>query len=179
LLDGTQLVEETPFPANRTIRKPRENLRELVQTLSYNITLSLQSVDGLVYLTPEDTLVKQWAFESIYMYNRMPLVITYATLLGAGLLAIVIGAYSFVINKMSVKPGFLLFMMTTRNRTLDELARGGSLDSEDLSKDLLKVKVKYGELVQGSLSDFGRSSGHAGFGIKGQVTDLDRRRAYD
>ncbi len=48
--DGTQLVERTPFHVRHGIRKPRANLRELVNELHTNATLGLFAVDGLIYL---------------------------------------------------------------------------------------------------------------------------------
>ena len=175
LLDGTRLVEDTPFPANGTIRKPRENLRELIEELSRNVTLSLQSVDGLIYLKPAAITMDGSEFTNVFQYNRRTLFITYGAMLGLGLLAQAIGVLSFYRNGVGVVPGFLLFAMTTRNKALDSIFAGYSLGSEDVPEDVKKVEVKYGGIRPEEEDGL---SAHAGFGFDEQIEPLKFGKQY-
>lgn len=181
-LAGTPFVEHYPWRAPIDWL-PGPNFRQQLEELSANITLSLLSMDNLNYLYPQDnTAVEVTTLRPAYSYDRRTLLITYGAGMAAGLFAIVVGIKSFLDNGVSMKIGFLSIMTTTRNPTLDEVARGVCLGAEGTMDSLVDIKVRFGEVqtqqvMNGKTTP--REQFHAAFGLQnGEIGDLRTDREY-
>lgn len=177
-LDGTKLVEDVAFPAELGIRRPLPNLRELVEQLHFNTTISLLSVDNLMYKQAQDAKATITTSTNVFSYNRSALLLTYGTALTAGLVAVFIGLKSLWDNGVSMGIGFLATLTTTRNRTLDELAAGACLGAEPMPDRLRATEVRFGELSAQSMPKEeaeklrGGDNRHASFGVSGEIAVL-------
>ncbi|KAH8590354.1 hypothetical protein B0O99DRAFT_634716 [Bisporella sp. PMI_857] len=143
-LDGTALVENIPWPVDG-VRKPKKNLGPLLEQLHANVTVSLLAMNGLVYFTPvaaPDLEIN--IFRNVFKYDKRALLLTYGLALLLGLLAIAIGIKSLFQNGVSADLGFLSILLTTRSRSLDDLAFGASLGADPISGKLRKQKVTFG-----------------------------------
>jgi hypothetical protein len=204
LLDGTKLVESTPFPPQDGIRHPLRNLRELIEELSVNATLSIFSLDGLVYAQPQpDTLVTQTTNIPLWTYNLRAMLLVYGIALALALIILGIGTLDFVRNGVSFAPGFCTIVAMTRNPQLDAAARGACLGAEPIPETLGTTRVRFGEIVsrpqsqsekQGHWaieSEDGvrrqrrvneslayRAPRHAAFGLEGEVESIEKRGYY-
>ena len=196
-LDGTKLAERLPWPTKDRIRKPLPNLRELFEELHVNVTLSLLSIDNLIYMQPQpDTVATITTQSNVFSYNAHPLIITYGTALVLGLIALLVGLKAYFDNGVSIKLGFLNILTTTRSRRLDRLALGTCLGAEPMPQELKKVKVRFGEIDQHTRSvtdsvlhhPTAKGDGvtvrsdtdyrHASFGIEDEVQSLQYRGKY-
>jgi hypothetical protein len=192
-LEGTKLVEQRPYPAEdltgTLIRKPLQNLRTLFEELHRNTTLGLFSIRGLVYLEPQpSTIAKTFSYNNTFTYNQRALLLTYGIAAILGLLAVIIGLKTLFNNGVSMKAGFLTFMATTRNQTLDELAKGACLGGEPVPSSLRKVRVRFGDVTREDWSKVATGAYHGGggeararhaaFGVEGEVADIRYRELY-
>ncbi|KAK4168232.1 hypothetical protein QBC43DRAFT_296899 [Cladorrhinum sp. PSN259] len=174
-LVGTRFVEEYPWPAPLN-HLPVRNLKDLVQQLSVNITLSLFGSPAVTYLQPSQASVETVNSRLVYSYQPLALLTTYGVALALGLLALTVGVVTLLQNGVSMDAGFLSVLATTRNSALDELSRGACLGAagDGLSK-LEKVQVRFGELTS---ADQTLRRRHAAFGLRGQVRALERGVEY-
>jgi hypothetical protein len=190
-LEGTKLVEEIPFPLADKIRQPRQNLRQLIEELHINVTLSLLSVNNLPYFEPAlASDVIQTGYAATFRYNRRALLLTYGIAIALGLLAVLIGLKSLFDNGVSMKSGFLSILATTRNPTLDELAHGACLGADPMPEGLQNVKVRFGEVVGNDGVPFSRrptkqtasqvqpAGGHTAFGLEEEIGDIQYKTPY-
>ncbi|KAH0536665.1 hypothetical protein FGG08_006491 [Glutinoglossum americanum] len=161
------------------MRKPRENLRQLIEQLHINVTLSIFSINKLVHLQPQpDTIVTRTKLINIFSYNFRVLLLTYGCAMAAGLVAIAVGLNSYYANGVSMKGGFLAILATTRNRRLDELVGGACLGAEPVLEGVKEVSVKFGE-IEGVGSGGGRATErHTAFGVEGQVRGIRYRSPW-
>ncbi len=176
-LDGTQLVERTPFPVRHGIRKPRANLRELVDELHTNVTLGLFAVDGLIYLQPPAaaapnngsrgdgggggssrgggsssagggwTRVSVSTTRNVFAYDARALLLTYALAAAAGLAAVAVGVRALAANGVSMTAGFTALLATTRNAALDSLMAGRCLGAEPMPAHVKETELRFGEVI--------------------------------
>ena len=162
-LDGTKLVEPVPFPPDG-VRKPVRNLRELVEQLHVNATISLLSIENLVYLEPEPaTDMVVTTYPNVFQYDRGALLLTYSLALLFGLLALLVGIEALFANGVSMNVGFLSLLTTTRNKTLDDLTRGACLGAEPMPRMLRKMtKVKFGVVESGGMVTHNREGSQSG-----------------
>jgi hypothetical protein len=192
-LAGTKLVEDIPFPPQDSIRKPRENLSALIEELHSNVTLSLFSLNNLVYLEPvPGTPVTTIGYVNVFHYNLFSMVLTYGIALALGLFALLVGAQSYLANGVGMGLGFLSILVTTRNPRLDDLACGSCLGAEPMPGELTKVKLRFGDIptkAERQSSGHGhpwaespalgrRMLRHAGFGVDGEVRKLSQDEHY-
>jgi hypothetical protein len=149
-LDGTNLVEAVPFPLDG-VRKPLQNLRELIEQLHINATISLLAIDDLVYIQPdtaEDMVMT--TYQNVFHYDKKALLLPYCLALLLGLLALLTGTEAIVKNGVGMNVGFLSILTTTRNKTLDDLALGACLGAQPMPKNLgTKTRVKFGATETG------------------------------
>jgi hypothetical protein len=195
-IGGTQLVETTVWPPKDGIQKPKENFGPLLEELSRNVTLSLFSIDNLVYAQVESPVFAvESPYQLVFHYNRLGLWLTYGIAIAVGIAAALVGIVSFVANGVSMDTGFLTILSTTRGRRIDEITEGCSLGAQPLPQDLRDTKMMFGEIAavetefrasgssQSPGSEFrtdrrGHTVGHAGFGMEGEVQKLAKGRAY-
>jgi hypothetical protein len=176
-LAGTIFVEPTPW---RTPLDwlPKANLKQLLEELTINITLSMLAFDKLSYVQKMNhTAVEITSTTLVFDYDQKTLLATYGVAIVFALFALGIGAWSFLDNKVSMKIGFLSTLATTRNPQLDDLAKGSCLGAEGTMGELMKLKVKFGDT---SMCHDLASAGmrHASFGPAETVGPLHPRDHY-
>jgi hypothetical protein len=177
-LDGTKLVEAVPFPPDG-VRKPVQNFRELVEQLHVNATISLLSIENLVYLEPEPaTDMVVTTYPIVFQYDRSTLLLTYSLALLFGLLALLVGIEALFTNGVSMNVGFLSLLTTTRNKTLDDLTRGACLGAEPMPRMLRKMtKVKFGVVESGGMVAHNRE-GHDVAETEKETSSLLKHAAF-
>jgi hypothetical protein len=193
-LDGTSLVEAIPWPLDG-VRKPKLDLGPLVEQLHTNVTISLLAVTGLVYLSPvhapDATLT---GFQTVFQYDKKALLLTYGLALLLGLIALAVGMESLFHNGVGTDLGFLSILLTTRNRSLDELARGACLGADPIPESLKKRRVRFAAIKNERLNLLSEKSGsrvtgadvrndlpHAAFVVKdtdSEVEDIKKGEIY-
>ena len=145
-LAGTPFVERTPWPKPLDWL-PGPNLKQQLEEMSRNITLSMFSLDNLSYLRMQNnTGVDITTFETTYSYDKRALLVTYGIAVALGLLAIGVGIKSFLDNGVSMRIGFLPIMATTRNPNLDELVGSPCLGADGTMDGFKDIKVKFGQI---------------------------------
>jgi hypothetical protein len=65
-------------------------------------------------------------------------------------------------------------LVTTRNASLDRLSYGAYLGGENVSEEVRKTKLKFGELT-GSYED---NYSHAAFGLEKEVMRIEKGKVY-
>lgn len=175
-LAGTRFAEAYPWPAPLN-HLPVRNLKDLVQQLSVNITLSLFGSPAVTYLQPSQANVETQVTQQVYSYQPFALLLTYGIALGLGLVSLVAGVLALLSNGVSMDAGFLSVLATTRNSALDELSQGACLGGtgHHLSQ-LEETQVRFGELVSVDRTVTRRR--HAAFGLRGQVEPLQKGAEY-
>ena len=175
-LAGTRFVEDYPWPAPLN-HLPVRNLKDLVQQLSVNITLSLFGSPAVTYLQPSQANVETLITQPVYSYQPFALFLTYGIALGLGLVSLVAGVVTLLSNGVSMDAGFLSVLVTTRNSALDELSQGACLGvtGHHLSR-LEETQVRFGELVSAEQTLTRRR--HAAFGLQSQVQPLEKGVDY-
>jgi hypothetical protein len=167
-LTGTSFVEPYPWPKPIDHLPPR-NLKDLLQELSVNATLSLFATPALAYLENQDTTVETSSTRLVFAYDATVLLATYGAALAAGLVSIIIGVAALASNGVSMDAGFVSILATTRNPALDGIARGACLGATGPSQDeLRKVKLRLGEV----------SAHHVAMGTMEETQPLRKGKLY-
>lgn len=140
-----------------------------------NITLSI------MYTYDEwktRTTVTMTMYSNIYSFSSIyNLVIPYITCLILALPFLLLGAYSLHKNGVpAIDGGFLQVLTTTTgSKRLEVAAARGCLGGdENMPKELLEMKIRFGELI----GDEEESVKRAGFGTEDEVVPLRRRETY-
>lgn len=176
-LANSALVEETPFPLDspssfRPIgtSKPVRNLRQAIQDLHFNITVSLLSLAPQLLYTENGTVTPEiFIAENVWRYSPRVLVVTYAAAALFDALAVVIGLLAMVRNRGVYGLEFSRIVATTRaSSRLDFLVSGWGDGLQPVPKEIQKAKVMYGAIGDG---------GPLGFGVEEEVVRL-RGRAH-
>jgi hypothetical protein len=148
-----------------------ENLNEGL----LNVTLSLISTLN-IYNTTTNAMVL--ASVNVYSFSRPSnLVVPYFLLLVIAIPCLVLGGVSLYSNGVSaVDGGFIQLLATTRgSKKLDEATVGASLGGDmDIPKELLDMKIRFGELVDDSCTSTGVR--RAGFGTEDEIISLQSRQ---
>jgi len=87
-------------------------------------------------------------------------------------LAAFLGIYAFRFNGVAHSTAFSAMIATTRNPALDGLSEGHSLGCFPMDKEMAKTKLMFGGI------EVGRKGSRAGFGLAGEVSELERRGTY-
>jgi hypothetical protein len=111
------------------------------------------------------------SYVNVYSYNQHNLIFTYAATCALSLLGVMIGFIALIRNGVSYENSFSAFMLTTRNRRLDELAIGHSMGAMPLDDKLKKEELRFGLLQGGNLR-------RVGFGTKDEVVPLRKGEPY-
>ncbi|KAH7076916.1 hypothetical protein BKA63DRAFT_594509 [Paraphoma chrysanthemicola] len=180
-LDPIPFANPLDIPLTRNL-----NLGEIIEEMSRNLTLSYFS--DARYLSPNGTeaTVTTTMPVNVYYYNMQNLVIAYTIAFGLSTLAVSIGLYMFVAN------GYLngtanfstILCATTRNPGLGNIIERASttVDAKRnppsivAGPDVLKMRLKYGVLLDDHISDVERREAGdlderniKAFGVPGQV----------
>lgn len=107
----------------------------------------------------------------VHSYNARSLLLSYAAAVLATLIILIAGLHALWANGVGHTNTFSALVRTTRNKDLDEWARGHCLGSDPVDKHIAKQKLQYGLLV---VDDKENSLRHAAFGFKGTVTRLKK-----
>jgi hypothetical protein len=135
---------------------------EMVEELSRNQTLSLFSSEKL-WLPMEDTnltTVIHNTSRTVYEYRPYNLWLVYGITIALSFIAVLLGLHALWLNGFSHDNSFSSIMASTRNGYLDELTLGHSLGTTPMSKEILRTRLRFGELGEGM--EKGRP--RAGFG---------------
>jgi hypothetical protein len=84
------------------------------------------------------------------------------------------GLHALWSNGVGHSNTFSALVRTTRNKDLDEWARGHCLGSDPVDKNIAKQKLQYGLLVVDDKESTAHGLRHAAFGFKGTVTRLKK-----
>jgi hypothetical protein len=173
--DWTTRGEHVAFSAAVGIRRPLPNLRELVGQLLSNPTICLPYVDNLMYQQAEDAKATIMTTTNVLNDHHSALLPTYGTPLTAGLVAVFIRLKLLWDNGRSMGIRLLDTLMTTSNRTLDELTAAACVGSKPMPDRLIATHVQCGEFNAPCMPKEGadqvRSSDnrHDSFAIWGEI----------
>ncbi|KAH8629564.1 hypothetical protein IG631_16821 [Alternaria alternata] len=156
------------FDLRRDLDLSEDTLNEFLANMSF----SLLNLDTRRVPLP----VKIMEHRSTYHFSRpMNLIIPYALSLDFALVFIGIGILSLMANGVpAMDGGFLQVATATTSRTeMDKLIESdnGEDDKDGVRRQLLGMKIRYGELVD----DGGVSAGRAGFGTPAETKPLGTR----
>lgn len=170
------------FPTQPRICRNQTLLRA-IEDLANNITLSYLSSSVLSSPEEKNRSIETSNTVNVYEYNPRNLVLSYGVGFLFTVIAAVIGLYAMIDNGVSHSSDFSAIIATTRNPELDSATRGASLGASPFLADLLKVKLRFGPLLNNNgLSDGEEQIGkefeyvpHIAFGIENNVGQLKKR----
>lgn len=108
-----------------------------------------------------------------YAYNTRSLLLSYAAAILVTLLILLAGLVALWSNGVGHTSSFSGLVRTTRNKALDDWAKGHCLGADPLDRDLGKQKLQYGLLITDGSSEEGAAR-HAAFGFSGTVSRLKK-----
>lgn len=111
---------------------------------------------------------------TLYNYSSRTLWIIYGISLGVSALCVIYGSFMLFTNGVDADLSFSQVLVTTRNASLDKLSFGACLGGENVSEEVLKTKLKFGELT----GNYGGGYSHAGFGLEKEVMQIDKGKVY-
>jgi hypothetical protein len=155
------------FDPSRDLVFTEARLNEYIQ----HVTTSALSLETFYERIP----VKTTQYRSTYHFSApLNLILPYALSLAFACVFVGIRTWSLLQNGDSAADGgFLQIMTATTGRTeMEELVIRHDVEGKGASKELLDLKIRYGELVDGE----GVSTGRAGFGMVGETIPLRKGR---
>jgi hypothetical protein len=159
-----------PGPSGVNEFDPRASLDMTEDTINEflaNVTISALSLNTWF----ANVTVTNTGFRNVYRFSfPVNLVVPYATCLAAALVFVLIGLNALRLNGVpATDGGFLQILMTTTGDTvLNRAAAEASRTTNQASKELLDLKVRYANLNEGSASG-------VGFGTVEETTALERK----
>lgn len=157
--------------SNLSITEARIN--EALANLTLTTMIALQQWNTTVPVKIEEALT----FSSFAA--RKNLLIPYFLCLAVATPYLILGAISMCRNGVSAVPGGFIqvLMTTTGSKILEQMAASGCLrGDENVPKDLLDLKIRFGELV--GIGDQAGGVRRAGFETDNEIVPLDRRAVY-
>jgi hypothetical protein len=175
---------------------PAASLERAIEALSENATLSFFSAGATMLVSPKSLLEVSADSTSnfpgsradnittrpadltirttklVHSYNARSLLLSYAAAVLATLVILMAGLHALWSNGVGHSNTFSALVRTTRNRDLDEWARGHCLGSDPVDKGIAEQKLQYGLLVVDDKESTAHGLRHAAFGFKGTVTRL-------
>ncbi|KAK3990495.1 hypothetical protein QBC44DRAFT_238980 [Cladorrhinum sp. PSN332] len=172
------LSEQELIPEIRALARGK-TVGELIEELSRNLTLSLFSA-GRVLSNSTIAAVTITSSANVYLYGAKILIVTYAVLSTLALVAVIVGMHSLFRNGVSHEIGFLAFLFTTRNPSLDTLIRtpGDSTGAMPHSKRVTDMKLRFGLIKEQHGAECSDDEGdgqeltRVGFGFEDEVEPL-------
>ncbi|TVY85770.1 hypothetical protein LAWI1_G008961, partial [Lachnellula willkommii] len=153
--------------------------QDMINEALANITLSTMYTLPIWNTTVE---AKTTTYINIYsLTSPLNLYLPYALCLALAIPFLLLGANSLRLNGVpAIDGGFVQILATTTgNRGLENAAAGGCLGgSENTPRELMDMKIRFGELVgqHGEVDKGGVK--RAGFGTEGEVVSLRKRTVY-
>ncbi|KAH6614040.1 hypothetical protein C7974DRAFT_428483 [Boeremia exigua] len=161
---------------------PAPSLERAIESLSENATLSFFSAGAIINFpsyrtdnittTPADLTIS--TTKLVHSYNARSLLLSYAVAVLATLIILLAGLHALWANGVGHTNTFSALVRTTRNKDLDEWARGHCLGSDPVDKRIAKQELQYGLLVVDDKDNATSDLRHAAFGFKGTVTRLQK-----
>lgn len=116
-----------------------------------------------------------WENNYVYVYAPRKLLITYGTAVTVGFVMACVGFAALAINGVASDASFSTILLTTRNRSLDQLTAGGCIGGAPLPEELGKLRMKFGEVATATGEE---GVGHMAIGVEGEVTRIRKRGRY-
>jgi hypothetical protein len=148
-------------------------LSKKMEELLINTTVSLNSLINnpptnltapIIQALTNATVI---SYPAAYRYSPETLWPLYAGGLGLCAVCVVVGSCIIFRNGVSAEMTFSQVLVSTRgNPTLDKLSEKAYLGGDNITKELKKTKLRFGELL---------SFGHPGFGLEHEVVPLKRK----
>jgi hypothetical protein len=163
---------------NKEFMPPRDlNLSEaMLNQFLANVSISAISLGTWRRLTPVNITKDR----NVYIFSSpKSLIIPYAIALGLSLLCNILGIWALATNgEAAENGGFLQIMTTTRGNTeMDRAARKiNHVREGGLEKELLDLKIRYGEMVEGCGACEGVEKTMSGFGTIKETVALKWRK---
>jgi hypothetical protein len=155
--------------------------QDALNSLLLNTTLSIMSAYGL-WSTQSNATVRTTI--NVFSLSRpLNLFVPYLLALGLAVPFLIIGIIALVRNGVSAMDGSFLQLLTTTtgSAALNGLAASGCLGgAENVPKDLMELRVRFGELIDANSAseDLQEMPARAGFGIEGEVIGLRKGKMY-
>lgn len=151
---------------------PRDGLNiseDMLNEFLTNVSISALSLDTWKERVPMNLT----EYRGTYQFSRpRNLIIPYALAIGFALAFVGIGMWSLMQNGVSaVDGGFLHVVTATTGRTeMERVIVENHVEGDSVAKEVLNMKIRYGELVDGE----GVGTGRAGFGMVEETRPLKR-----
>lgn len=145
-----------------------KTLGRAIEDLSSNFTYSLMAAAYNLGRSNTTVPVTISAPRNFYSYDKSTLLTAYLASLSVVLLWMGIGAFALWSNGITSNTSFSAILLTTRNADLDALAQGHCLGADPLPDEIAGVKLRFGRLTRGE------PASHAGFGVRGTVTAVEK-----
>ena len=115
----------------------------------------------------------------VFHYNVKSLLISYAAAVLVTVLIVLVGLRDIHSDGVSHTNTFSALVRTTRNKDLDDWARGHCLGADPVDKEIAKRKPQYGILADDTARRQEKTDAvrHAAFGLQGIVTRLKATNA--
>lgn len=157
----TSLIDSPPLNLSKAYLSdipwlPRTDLGPLLQELSYNLSISLMSYPELLVTSDTTVTCTKYQTETVWKFDRTPLVTAYSIGLFVTLVCLAVGGYSLVSNGVAHDYSFSSVVRTTRNPKLSRLVEAGDVGAVPLSEEVGKQRLKF--LEEGDFDDRGGSS---------------------
>ncbi|KAF1957857.1 hypothetical protein CC80DRAFT_469878 [Byssothecium circinans] len=163
---------------------PRKDIhinQDILNSALTNLTISALSLGTWWQMTPVTTT----RYAGTYRFSQpRNLIIPYSVCLGVAAIFSIIGLVSLYRNDVGATDGgFLQIMMATRGDTeMERLVvsrgangKGETVATDDVSKELKELKIRYGELIIGDAMVGGAAGKRLGFGTVDETLSLRKR----
>lgn len=153
---------------------PLPDLKTQFQNLFEEIVISLFSEDYLEVSARDRVACQMSRFQNNFRYQRTSLWIGYAFSIGLAAASLVVGGFSLIANGISSDTTFSKILVTTRNRTLDDLVtayEGVCLGGDPFPKELEDTQLMFGVVDEGARKQ-------AAFGTVDEIIPIRRGDSY-
>jgi hypothetical protein len=167
-------------PGAFTFQSPQENFTWVLEDLMVNTTLSclsflqrssLSQLDWSYNFTQPakyiDAIATVTTYPATYSYDAVVLWEAYGIAILVSAICIGIGGYMLWDNGVDADMSFSQVLVTTRNRSLDQVCAGANLGGDQITEELKDTQLRFGMLQTGEP--------HPCFGLDGEVTPLRTR----
>lgn len=156
----------------------------LLQSFYADMIISLFSAPHLLVVSNVTVPVIRSRYRSTFIYNPHKLWACYAPVILMVFIFLLVGAWTIYQDGTTFSVGFSRIMVTTRNRTLDEISRGACLGNDPFPLELMHTRLKFGVLNDGSqdtgyaASDRSQMVEHCTFGVPSEIGPIRHGMTY-